>query len=254
MIILNCFLKLKYFRTANRLFSISFLVVYAFLFTSCEKYPCPPDPTITSTDPIVTDPVVTTIVLQGSGVSRTAMLEGFASERTTNYGSSDLILAGEYGSAGLQERSLLDFDYSSIPSNAIIEKATLTLYANITSPAHLFYGNQGHYSDPSPATNAWLLFRVLSDWDQSTVTWDTSPSFDVVNQVSLPASTSFDQTYTVEVTTLVADQIKNPSSYYGFMMISQNEDLFAPAYVSFCSGVYSDSERRPKMEIDYQLP
>ncbi|TET53573.1 MAG: DNRLRE domain-containing protein, partial [Actinobacteria bacterium] len=85
-----------------------------------------------------------------------------------NYGTSDMMWLGKlYGEL---YRPLLKFDLSSVPSNALITKATLNL--DIVN------------SEPWGAENTGIAVtahKVTSSWDENTVTWDTMPSFDTAS-------------------------------------------------------------------------
>ena len=83
-----------------------------------------------------------------------------------NYGSSDhLDIRNEYGaSSGWAEDSLIKFDISTIPSNITIYYAYLKLY---------YYKKV----DNNPAGRDLNLYRVTSNWNENSVTWNTQPSY-----------------------------------------------------------------------------
>ena len=84
-----------------------------------------------------------------------------------NFGDgSDLIInwADNGRSVGL-----IEFDLSGLPAGAVIASATLSLFHSLNSCAGCRYD----------------AFRVTSAWDESTVTFDTAPSFDPVAVASL---------------------------------------------------------------------
>lgn len=231
--LLNCYRIQR--RTAFVLYW-SFLNLLLF---SCEQYPCPPDPVVTENK----GPFTETKVLQGASFSKSALVDN-TSPTTTVLGST--LVAASQG-PGTEQQSLLDFDYSSLPSGATINEAYLTLYADTNN----YYGSnpvKGHFV--SAGSNAWILRRVLASWNESTVTWNTLPVSDAVNQQLLPASDSSSQTYRMDVTALVKDQLQNPSAYHGFLILLQDASL-AYCYTVFGSTRHQDSSLRPKLEVKY---
>lgn len=217
-----------------------FLLVLLFniLLTSCEKYPCPPDPVVVT--PEDKGPFTETKILQGSGFSKSALVENSPS---TVLGPS--LIAGAQGPT--EQQSLLDFDYSSLPAGATINEAYLTLYADTSNS---YSGNLVHGHFISGGSNAWILRRVLANWEESTVTWSTLPASDAVNQLLLPESIDSSDVYRMDVTTLVKDQLQNPSSRHGFLLLLQDTNL-AYCYTMFCSTRHQYSQLRPKLELKY---
>src|SRR5262249_35786347 len=124
---------------------------------------------------------------------------------TSNWGLHPDFAAAAWTNMGnpSNERSLVQFDLSSIPPSAQITSALLSLFHNPTpasAPGH------SQLSGPNDA----LLQRITSTWDEMTVTWNTQPTTTTQNQVTLPPSTSATQDYTnIDVTALVQDMVNN---------------------------------------------
>ncbi|MEO5572051.1 MAG: DNRLRE domain-containing protein [Bacteroidia bacterium] len=139
-------------------------------------------------------------------------------------------------------RSLLQFNLSSIPANALVTNAVLSLYFNPSS-------SEGTHS----GTNTALLQRVTSSWGELTVTWDTQPTTTAVNQVTLPSSSTATQDYpAINVTAMVQEMVTNPSSNFGFMLRQQTETVFRK--MIFASSDYLTAALRPKLVVTYTLP
>ncbi len=141
-------------------------------------------------------------------------------------------------------RSLLQFDYSSLPSGAVITSAYLSLFESVGS-------NSGDHSTTSGSNEAWLQ-RVTSNWDESTVTWATQPSTTTTNEVTLSASTSANQNYpNIDVTLLVQDMVSSGNNY-GFMLRLVTEQHYRR--LNFASSDNSNSALHPSLVINYTLP
>jgi hypothetical protein len=139
-------------------------------------------------------------------------------------------------------RSLIQFDLSSIPSTTTITSAKLSLYDDPTS-------SQGTH-DQTSGSNAAYLARIVSSWTESTVTWTNQPSTTSTNEVTLPASTSSNQDYTdIDVTSLVQDQISNPSTSYGFMLSLVTEVQYRG--LVFASSDHATTAKHPKLVVTY---
>ncbi|CAG0937568.1 tRNA3(Ser)-specific nuclease WapA [Thermoflexales bacterium] len=79
---------------------------------------------------------------------------------STNYGTDSQLYVGRL--SGNARNTLLKFDTSSLPSNAVIVTAALELYSEI------------NLLKPEAPTDIWAD-AILSTWDESTVNWNTRP-------------------------------------------------------------------------------
>lgn len=163
---------------------------------------------------------------------------------TSNSGSNPDILASAWTFNGtpLTVRSVIDFDWNSIPSNAVIDSAYLSLYYNSTS------GNAGH-----SGTNAAKLYRVTSSWAENTVTWNNQPTYTLANSVVMSETTSNTQDKEdVEITDLVKDIWSDRSGSHGFMFKLDNETILRSQ--KYGSSDHLDSAKRPKLRVCYIAP
>ena len=173
---------------------------------------------------------------------------GFANG-TTNYGSDGAMGAHAWTNNGTPDtaRTLLDFDLTVIPANAVITSASLSLYNNPTTS----YAGGAHSWLSGP--NNGLLQRITSYWDEKTVTWMTQPTSTIVNQVSIPASTNIHQDYlNIDVTTLVSDMYINPLNSFGFMIRLEDEQFYRALVFASCN--YPVMAKNPKLEFCYSIP
>ena len=165
--------------------------------------------------------------------------------RNKNYGNSVEFAAVAATSNGepFIVRSFIDFNFDTIPTNAVIDSAKLSLYA---------FGNAGHGMghDTLSGTNESYLQRVISNWQENSITWNNQPRTTDLNQVLLSESDSTMQDYTdIDVTNLVVDILNNKENSFGFMLRLKFEDGYRRLF--FASSDVKENEKRPKLEIYY---
>jgi len=221
---------------------------------SCRNKECPtPDTSVTQT-PVVTPPAGPTTLTLQPGVEGKDATIAFIESQTTSKGAVNSMNGGSDvelpavawtfdGSPGVF-KALIEFDLSSIPANATIVDAKLSLYAcsNCSDLGHEALGAE---------VNAGVIRRVTEPWQENVVTWDTQPAVTTTNQVALPASTSQFEDYTdIDVTLLVQDILANPSTGHGFM-ISLLDDVYYKR-LTFMSGDNTDTTKHPKLVVRYK--
>lgn len=187
-----------------------------------------------------------TIVFQPGGASsEDAIVDSYWT--TTNSGAAAELNAQAWSHSGSLEisRSLIRFDLSSIPTNALVLSANLYLYNNPQSVNG--FGN-GQHSQLS-GSNAAVINRVLSPWNENTVTWVTQPASDTVNQAFLPANSTPHQDYVVDITAMAASMVANPATNFGFILQEQIEVAYR--CLLFASGDHPNDALHPKLEITY---
>lgn len=139
-------------------------------------------------------------------------------------------------------RTVIDFGLSDIPPDARIDSAYISLYFNTTSE----YGSE-HVGETS-----FIIKRATSDWDESTVTWNSQPSTTATHQVTVNGATQPTQDFPhINISSLIQDYISNPQSSYGFLLKLVNEDPFK--ILLLASSDHSDGNLRPKIEVYYTI-
>ncbi|MCX6276072.1 MAG: DNRLRE domain-containing protein [Bacteroidetes bacterium] len=142
-------------------------------------------------------------------------------------------------------RSVFKFDLSCIPSNAIIQNASLSLYYATQNS----YGNQQHESLTNSDES--VVQRITSAWTENTVTWNNQPSTTSADQLILPQSTSGTQDYlNMNVTAMVQQMVGSVNN--GFLMKLTNEAYYAN--LIFASGDNPDSSKHPQLVVTYTVP
>lgn len=151
------------------------------------------------------------------------------------------------GGSPCELRTLFRFELSSIPANAVVVSAVLSLYANPQQmngnpAAGPTYGNN----------NQGYLYPVTSPWVQSMLNWNTQPSITTVNSTLVPQSSSVYQDYpSLDVSAAVQNMISNPQQNYGWMIKMVTSNYYN--CLIFCSSNFSDPTKRPKLTITYHL-
>ncbi len=144
-------------------------------------------------------------------------------------------------------RSLLEFDLTSIPSNAVVSSAILSLHNDPASAE-----NGGQHSILS-GSNECYLKRITAPWNESTVTWNNQPATTSTGQITIPASFTPNQDYpNIDVTAMATDMIHNPSTNYGFMFQLVTEVKFRA--MIFASSDHSETSRHPALTVTYSIP
>lgn len=169
---------------------------------------------------------------------------------TTNYGTHQDFIATAWTVSGnpVTLRSLLQFpQLSGIPSTALVTNATLDLYFNPTS------SNGADHSQLS-GSNAASLRRVTGAWNESTVTWNTQPGTSTgttsTDVVSVAASTSGTQNYSINVTDMVQYWVANPSQNFGFLFRLVTESHYRR--LIFSSSDHTNASLLPRLCVSYQ--
>jgi hypothetical protein len=140
-------------------------------------------------------------------------------------------------------RVLIQFDLSSIPSNATIKSATLSLYSDTLL-------TNGNFIDANFGSNNSLwLEQVTSNWSTSTANWTNQPTASSTNPISIPSTSSTSLDITVDVTSMVASMVKS-SANYGFFIKLQNEIAYTCRIFASSNSPYP--AKHPKLVVDYQ--
>ena len=163
-----------------------------------------------------------------------------------NYGNSENIHIYSWTQGGELNvnRVLIDFNVSKIPSTAIIDSAYLSLYFNPTSVYNKSgKGNQGQ--------DKIVIQRVLSDWNEKSVTWNNQPETTTQNQVVIDKPESNNADYTdIDITNIIRDIINNDEGRYGIMLRHQNEKPYNVVF--FASSEHPDTEIHPELRVYYR--
>ncbi len=140
-------------------------------------------------------------------------------------------------------RSLLQFDLSSLPTNAIVDSAFLSLSFSqkFVQDSPPFTGHFG--------SNSLEIRRITQDWTASTATWTNQPTTTNNNVVNVSAATSQSQDYPkINVKNLVIDQFTNTN--FGFMIKHQIEAPYKITCLTSSEEIIAS--KRPKLVVYYR--
>lgn len=184
----------------------------------------------------------------GPDKGKDAILHGLSSEASTNLGNSEQFVATAWTFDGAPAvvKSIIEFDMSNIPTNAVIQSSELHLYAWASNSG---FGSHSTLS----GSNEFYVQRITTPWDEQTVTWNTAPSVTNQNQIILPASNSYDEDYIgIPVDALVQDQVSDPSNSFGLQISILNENHYR--MVNFCSSDHPNISKHPSLKVCYTEP
>ncbi|HXQ39537.1 MAG TPA: DNRLRE domain-containing protein, partial [Anaerolineales bacterium] len=154
---------------------------------------------------------------------------------SNNYGADNIFAVRPDN--GADRRGLVKFDLSSIPVNANITSATLHLY-----------------SQDNKTGQTTSLYRVTSNWSESTVTWQswTQPGGDFASGTSyftfLPDQNNC--MLTMDIASLVRAWVNGTYPNYGLMLYSTGPNHT----IKYSSKEDGTASHQPKLDIVYSVP
>lgn len=141
------------------------------------------------------------------------------------------------------QRGLVKFDLSTIPVDATILSAKLSLFSDPTP----FNGDLVHAN--SGPNNTTLIQRVTTSWVPSEVKWNKQPTATTENQIIIPhTDSSFLDIIDIDVTNLVQSMAATNTNY-GFLIRLQNEVIYNSRL--FSSSYTANASKHPKLVVQY---
>jgi hypothetical protein len=174
---------------------------------------------------------------------------------TKNYGTGLYVATGKGSSATYVYRTLIKFDLSSIPSNATVSSATLSLY--------YYFGTDGGGS------NTTKVYRQLKDWTESgshwnnyktDTAWTEAGGFhaDDCEQTEIGTVTISDITYEWKNISLTASKVQewiDGTLTNNGMLLKATDETATNNHKYFRTSDYTDdTSLRPKFEVVYTVP
>ena len=173
----------------------------------------------------------------------TAGMDAFLSSAApdNNYGTHPDFMSNSFSAGDV--RSLIRFDFSSIPTTAIVNSVEVSFYGyNSPSNGSNFIGNGESY-----------LQKVDSAWDEATVTWSNQPTSSEENQVYLENAQSTIQDYLdLDITATATGMINDPSTNHGYILKLVDETNNNNKLI-FGSSDNTDASLHPKVVVNYSV-
>ncbi|GAA0873690.1 hypothetical protein GCM10009118_00980 [Wandonia haliotis] len=176
---------------------------------------------------------------------------------TTNFGTTTNIgVSRSTISFNFNTKSLLKFDLSSIPENAIITSAELILEVNSGTPF------------------SFLFQQLTEDWSETTVTWNTIPTettqyefteIPTVNSWPWDTNVKFHHFDELNLTTMVQRWINYPHLNHGMLIdrdpaaVADNSNSYksreaGTSYIELSGGFVIPLYHSPRLIVRYVLP
>lgn len=165
-----------------------------------------------------------------------------------NYGDWESLVAytWTYNSELAVKRIFIEFNLDTIPENAEIISALLSLYFNPLDNTEPTFDTHNGFNDM-------YIQRVMAHWDEDSINWNNQPAFTNLNTVEVSRSDSPTQDYIdIDISDLVTDIINSYEGNNGFMIKMQNEtDPYRN--VLFASSDNIDETLHPQLQIYYNI-
>lgn len=160
---------------------------------------------------------------------------------TTNYGTdTSLWVYYDYGSPTKSYSSFLKGDYSAIPTDAIVLKATLKMYALNTS---------------NGADHSMNILRLTSSWNEGTITHSNQPSTTTTHMPTIPsASCSNVGWQSFDISLITQHHVEFPTQNFGFRLSQTSLTGSVDKGVKYASTEHANSSLRPYIIIQYYVP
>lgn len=175
-----------------------------------------------------------------------AFISNHPEKAALNFGSDKEVPIQTWDNNGVIEvsRGLFNFD---------LIKQSLVDKFSVVSAFISFYGSDIQNGlgthDPISGTNAIIIERITSNWEESTVTWNNQPTTSNENIVEIPGPTEIEMSYhLINVTPIVKDMFEKLDSSFGFLIRLKNE--IPNNRINLLS---SDSDSYPKFPAIYLL-
>jgi len=142
-------------------------------------------------------------------------------------------------------RVALDFNTSEIAQNTAIKHAYLNVYFNPTSKYDNVLPGDGNSGEVD-----FMVERIVTDWNEQTVTWTTQPDIDPTVKAIFKKKKNTKANYLkLDVTKLVQNMINKPTDErFGLMLKLVNETPYNVYF--FASGNHPDVGLRPSLDIE----
>jgi hypothetical protein len=186
----------------------------------------------------------TAIISINDGTGEDTFVHSAVSSQNSNYSTIPALNIYGWTNSGQLgiKRAFLKFDLSSLPFGAQVVAARLSIHHN---PDDALESVSGHQGD-----NAWVIQRVVGDWEPAIISWNTQPVVTNTNLVNMPVTTSGSQNFEdINVTALVQDMLAEGDNGFRLSLVTEQPLRM----LILASGEDSDPALHPRLEIDYTV-
>ncbi|MBA7530080.1 hypothetical protein ES705_22283 [subsurface metagenome] len=156
----------------------------------------------------------------------------------SNYGNWNKFYVGTF-SVSDYYRAYLQFDLSTIPADARITDADLTLY---------------QYSSVGSGNFQIGLHKVTSNWEEDTITCNLQPTSSSETEALRTVYTGSTTWRSWDIDDLVQGWLDGSITNRGMLLKSTDETLSSIGIYFHSSDYTTDATKRPKLVIDYYIP
>jgi len=156
----------------------------------------------------------------------------------SNYGTYALFYVGTFSTSDYY-RAYLQFDLSTIPTDARLTDADLSLY---------------QYSSVGSGNFQIGLYKVTSDWQENTITNNLQPNSSSETEAICTVYTGATSWRSWDIDNLVQGWLDGSINNQGMLLKSTNEALSAIGIYFRSSDYTTDTTKCPKLVISYYIP
>ncbi len=179
------------------------------------------------------------VIQPGPGVGMDTFVFNYSQSK--NYGTRKDLQVGTDKHIGMHftARALLQYDLSSIPQNAVIVSADLSLYQ--------------HRNVDGEAFNV-SAHQIITPWDYLMATWNNQPHYAKTALGTKSVTPGVTQWVSWNIRSLVQDWVSGSTDNHGLVLKKANELAYTQYSAIFFSSRADSPGVRPRLDITYYLP
>ncbi|PNX48777.1 MAG: hypothetical protein BV457_03060 [Thermoplasmata archaeon M9B1D] len=150
-----------------------------------------------------------------------------------------LFVTNKAGVWNWEQDGLIKFDLSIIPPYITIISASLNLYYNV-------------YINNNPAGRPITCYRIMSGWNEMSVTWNNRPSYYPTATSTAYVPSSYGNWMSWDVKNDVSLFVSGPITNYGWQLMDKTHWTGDPYSVPYISYRTREGSPKPYLEIEYE--
>jgi hypothetical protein len=171
-----------------------------------------------------------------TSTSRTAVADGWTNQSSPTQVNGTQQTMSVQSRTSAARRSFVRFDLSTIPTNARVQSATLSVFMS-TAPSQ---------------ARTYEVDRILATWSETSLTWNTMPSVATATATTAVGTTS-NVTLSWTVTTDVALMVATPSTNFGWQIKDTVETGTTTRTGTLRTREWTTAAQRPTLTIVYAV-